>query len=189
MDCDWQAIDVSTPETAITNMVKDAMTAVICHGKNDFEIVKWDRWITLPVGADEEFIQTVKMKVKIPHIVLAVNYRDAKRMVKKPKPTVKAMQKEYKGRDYYTGEFIGSRGTRDHLVPQCRGGEDTWENMVWTAPEINQLKGDMSFQEFIKKYPQYRPKFQIKVPTYKPKAALIEPRKDRPIWDHFLYRN
>lgn len=189
LDCDWRVTNVTSPEVAITNMSKDAVTAVLCHGENDFEVVTWDRWLTLPVAEDEEAIRTIKLRIKIPHVIIAVNYREARRVMKRPKPTPKEMARVYEGRDFYTGEYIGRRGTRDHLHPQSKGGEDTWENMVWTAPEINQLKGDMSFEEFIRKYPEYRPKFRVKVPGYKPKAFLIEPRSDRPIWNHFLARN
>lgn len=186
LDANWQVTNVTTPEVAITNMAKDAVTAVICHGENDFEVVGWDRWLTLEVAPDEEAISTVRLRIKIPHVVLAVNYREAKKRVKRIKPTVRAMAKVYEGRDFYTGKHIGNRGTRDHLKPQCRGGEDTWENMVWTAPEINQLKGNMSFEEFIAKYPEYRPKFALKVPKAMTRAQLIEPRPDRPIWNKFL---
>ena len=33
-------------------------------------------------------------------------------------------------------------GSLDHVVPRSRGGADTWENLVWSAKEVNQRKAD-----------------------------------------------
>jgi len=30
----------------------------------------------------------------------------------------------------------------DHVVPRSRGGADTWENLVWSAKDVNQRKAD-----------------------------------------------
>jgi 5-methylcytosine-specific restriction endonuclease McrA len=34
------------------------------------------------------------------------------------------------------------RGSLDHVVPRSRGGADTWENLVWSAKEVNQRKAN-----------------------------------------------
>jgi hypothetical protein len=33
-------------------------------------------------------------------------------------------------------------GSPDHVVPRSRGGKDAWENLVWSAKEVNQRKAD-----------------------------------------------
>ena len=33
-------------------------------------------------------------------------------------------------------------GSLDHVVPRSRGGKDAWENLVWSAKEVNQRKAD-----------------------------------------------
>ena len=33
-------------------------------------------------------------------------------------------------------------GSLDHVVPRSRGGADTWENLVWSAKDVNQRKAD-----------------------------------------------
>ena len=33
-------------------------------------------------------------------------------------------------------------GSLDHVVPRSRGGKDAWENLVWSAKEVNQKKAD-----------------------------------------------
>jgi 5-methylcytosine-specific restriction endonuclease McrA len=33
-------------------------------------------------------------------------------------------------------------GCLDHVLPRSRGSKDTWENLVWSAKEVNQKKAD-----------------------------------------------
>ena len=33
-------------------------------------------------------------------------------------------------------------GNLDHVVPRSRGGADSWENLVWSAKDVNQRKAD-----------------------------------------------
>ena len=43
----------------------------------------------------------------------------------------------------YRGRLLRSEeGSLDHLVPRSRGSADTWENLVWSAKEVNQNKAD-----------------------------------------------
>jgi len=35
-----------------------------------------------------------------------------------------------------------NEGSLDHVVPRSRGGKDAWENLVWSAKEVNQKKAD-----------------------------------------------
>ena len=35
-----------------------------------------------------------------------------------------------------------NEGSLDHVVPRSRGGKDAWENLVWSAKEVNQRKAD-----------------------------------------------
>jgi 5-methylcytosine-specific restriction endonuclease McrA len=43
----------------------------------------------------------------------------------------------------YTGRLLRpEEGSLDHVVPRSRGGKDAWENLVWSAKEVNQRKAD-----------------------------------------------
>jgi len=35
----------------------------------------------------------------------------------------------------------------DHVVPRSRGGQDAWENLVWSEKSVNQRKGNRLPQE------------------------------------------
>ncbi len=40
-----------------------------------------------------------------------------------------------------------NEGSLDHVIPRSRGGKDAWENLVWSAKEVNQKKADRLPQE------------------------------------------
>jgi 5-methylcytosine-specific restriction endonuclease McrA len=43
----------------------------------------------------------------------------------------------------YTGRVLRQdEGSLDHVVPRSRRGKDAWENLVWSAKEVNQKKAD-----------------------------------------------
>ena len=43
----------------------------------------------------------------------------------------------------YTGRVLHpNEGSLDHVVPRSRGGKGAWENLVWSAKEVNQRKAD-----------------------------------------------
>jgi 5-methylcytosine-specific restriction endonuclease McrA len=43
----------------------------------------------------------------------------------------------------YTGRALRpEEGSLDHVVPRSRGGKDAWENLVWSAKDVNQRKAD-----------------------------------------------
>lgn len=51
-------------------------------------------------------------------------------------------------RDHHTCMYCGRRAdTVDHVLPRCRGGGDTWFNLVAACRECNGRKGDRTPQE------------------------------------------
>jgi 5-methylcytosine-specific restriction endonuclease McrA len=70
-----------------------------------------------------------------------VNY--AKVPKKRPKLCAKAIRERDGNRCQYTGRALHpNEGSLDHVVPRSRGGKDAWENLVWSAKEVNQRKAD-----------------------------------------------
>ncbi len=43
----------------------------------------------------------------------------------------------------------GIADTVDHVTPRCEGGKSTLENLVACCKRCNNLKGDMSVEEFL----------------------------------------
>ena len=52
-------------------------------------------------------------------------------------------------RDNHTCQYCGatSRLTIDHVVPRCRGGGDTWENLVVACSSCNTKKGNTLLEQ------------------------------------------
>jgi hypothetical protein len=52
------------------------------------------------------------------------------------------------GKCAYCGQPVPpDEATRDHVVPRCRGGQDTWENLVLACRRCNHVKADRTPEE------------------------------------------
>src|SRR3989475_1445299 len=103
--------------------------------------VTWDEWITLPVRSQDNAVQTVRGQIRVPTVIVAVNF--AKVPKKRPKLCAKTIRERDGNRCQYTGELLKpEEGSLDHVVPRSRGGKDAWENLVWSSKEVNTMKGN-----------------------------------------------
>ena len=147
----WQAIHVRTPQGAFCMMATNVATAL------DIEIgdsapaeatraealhpVTWDEWITLPVRSQDNKVQTVRGQIRVPTVIVAVNY--AKVPKKRPKLCARTIRERDGNRCQYTGELLKQdEGSLDHVVPRSRGGKEAWENLVWSSKAVNTKKGN-----------------------------------------------
>ena len=103
--------------------------------------VTWEEWITLPIRDQDEAVHTVRGQIRVPTVIVAVNY--AKVPKKRPKLCARTIRERDGNRCQYTGRMLRpDEGSLDHVVPRSRGGKDAWENLVWSAKEVNQRKAD-----------------------------------------------
>ena len=142
----WQAINIRTPADAFCQRATNAATAL------DIELgdgaraealrpVTWDEWITLPIRDGDNAVRTVHGAIRVPTVIVAVNY--ARVPKKRPKLCARTIRERDGNRCQYTGRLLHpDEGNLDHVVPRSRGGADTWENLVWSAKEVNQRKAD-----------------------------------------------
>jgi 5-methylcytosine-specific restriction endonuclease McrA len=142
----WQAINIRTPQEAFCQMATNVATAL------DIELdeggqaqamrpVKWDEWITLPIRPHDNAVRTAHSVIRVPTVIVAVNF--AKVPKKRPKLCARTIRERDGNRCQYTGRLLRpEEGSLDHVVPRSRGGADTWENLVWSAKEVNQRKAD-----------------------------------------------
>lgn len=60
----------------------------------------------------------------------------------------------------YCGNVDRARLTLDHVIPQSRGGKDTWENLVTACFRCNSEKANLTMEEWGKQNPEpKRPHF------------------------------
>jgi 5-methylcytosine-specific restriction endonuclease McrA len=137
----WQAINIRTPADAFCQMATNAATALDIEGESHIRPVAWSEWITLPVRADDFAVRTARGTIRVPTVIVAVNY--AKVPKKRPKLNAKTIRERDGNRCQYTGKVLApDEGNLDHVVPRSRGGLDTWENLVWSDKAVNSQKGN-----------------------------------------------
>jgi len=137
----WQAINIRTPQDAFCQMATNVATGLDIEGENHIRPVRWDEWIRLPVREQDEAVHTVRGAIRVPTVIVAVNFARVPR--KRPKLCARAIRERDGNRCQYTGRQLKpEEGSLDHIVPSSRGGRHTWENLVWAAKELNQRKAD-----------------------------------------------
>lgn len=137
----WQAINIRTPQEAFCQMATNVATGLDIEAENHIRPVTWAEWITLPIRTGDNTVRTAHSVIRVPTVIVAVNF--AKVPKKRPKLSAKNIRERDGNRCQYTGRLLHpSEGSLDHVVPRARGGMDTWENLVWSAKDVNQRKAD-----------------------------------------------
>jgi len=137
----WQAINIRTPQEAFCQMATNVATALDIEGEDYIRPVQWDEWITLPIRPQDNAVRTARGAIRVPTVIVAVNY--ARVPKKRPKLSAKNIRERDGDRCQYTGRLLHpDEGSLDHVVPRSRGGADSWENLVWSAKDVNARKAD-----------------------------------------------
>jgi 5-methylcytosine-specific restriction endonuclease McrA len=103
--------------------------------------VTWDEWITLPIRPQDHAVQTVRGPIRVPAVIVAVNY--ARVPKKRPKLCARSIRERDGNRCQYSGRMLRpDEGSLDHVLPRSRGGKNTWENLVWAGKDVNARKGN-----------------------------------------------
>lgn len=142
----WQAINTSSPMAVFGQMMTDAATGLDIREDGAMEPVQWDQWVTLPIGPDDEAIGTPRGLVRVPRVVVLASY--AKVPLRRPKLTKRGIRERDKGCCQYTGRKLQPHEvTVDHVIPRCKGGGTSWENLVLSCKNVNSRKGGRTPQE------------------------------------------
>jgi 5-methylcytosine-specific restriction endonuclease McrA len=137
----WQPINVRTPQEALCQMAAHVATALDIEGDDQIRPVQWEDWIGLPVRPQDNAVRTVYRAIRIPTVIVAINY--ARVPMKRPKLSSRGIRERDANRCQYTGRHLRpDEGSLDHILPRSRGGKDTWENLVWASKEVNARKGN-----------------------------------------------
>jgi 5-methylcytosine-specific restriction endonuclease McrA len=101
-------------------------------------ITSWKRAIVLLLKEKAQILSNCVIRlldyVKIP-LSKIMSHRPSKTMIYK--------------RDSNSCQYCGSTRnlTIDHVIPKCRGGEDTWENLVVACGPCNTKKGNTPLEQ------------------------------------------
>ena len=145
--------------------------------------VSWTEWLSLPVRPWDLSINSAHMKVRVPTVIIAVNFSKMPVKQFKNKPSKDAIYVRDGGIDQYTGKKLDRNiATVDHVIPRSKGGGDTWENLVLCSKDINSKKGNRFNNEVGLKLLK-NPTAPQPVPVY----ALIKDARHVD-WQHFLIK-
>lgn len=101
-------------------------------------ITSWKRAIVLLLKEKAQILSTQVIRlldyVKVP-LSKIMSHRPSKTMIYK--------------RDNNSCQYCGSTRnlTIDHVIPKCRGGQDTWENLVVACCSCNTKKGNTLLEQ------------------------------------------
>jgi 5-methylcytosine-specific restriction endonuclease McrA len=176
----WQPINIRTPKEAFEMLCAGASTAMDIDGPDNMRPVSWDEWITLPVREQDKFVQTAKSKVRIPVVIIAVNY--ARVPKRRPKLCPASVRQRDGNRCQYTGKILRpEEGSLDHVLPRSRGGRSDWTNLVWSDKAINAKKANRTPAES-----GLRLLRQPRKPLEMPASAMIKNNLGVPEWEYFI---
>ena len=145
--------------------------------------VSWTEWLSLPVRPWDLSINSAHMKVRVPTVIIAVNFSKMPVKQFRNKPSKDAIYVRDGGIDQYTGKKLDRNiATVDHVIPRSKGGGDTWENLVLCSKDINSKKGNRFNNEVGLKLLK-NPTAPQPVPVY----ALIKDARHVD-WQHFLIK-
>lgn len=132
----FQAIQVTTVRKAFCLLYKGHVRVV----NPDYSTCDWENWVDIPPQADEESIVTPTLRIRIPRVILLLDFD------RLPRHEVRFTRKNILYRDRNSCQYCGRKyQTRelnlDHVVPLSRGGKSTWQNVVCCCISCNSRKG------------------------------------------------
>ena len=137
----WQAISVISPAEAFSHIVSGTADGLEVDNDNNMNPISWGKWIQLEIRQQDHSIGTARGAVRIPTIIILKNFN--KVPLFRPKFGLKALWLRDGGICQYSGKTLNfSEASIDHIMPQSRGGETSWENCVLCERLLNSKKGD-----------------------------------------------
>jgi 5-methylcytosine-specific restriction endonuclease McrA len=142
----WQAVGVKTPAETFAMLMTDTATGLDIRGLDYMTPLRWKQWLELPILEDDDYVQTVNSKIKIPKVIILSKFD------KVPKKRPRFSQKNIWIRDNFTCQYTGKKlkpgeGNVDHIMPKSRGGATNWDNCVLACKKVNAKKADKTPEE------------------------------------------
>lgn len=142
----WQAINVTTPAMAFSQMAGDVATGLDIQGIDSMIPTKWRAWMELPVRPGDNTVGTSRGLIRVPTVIVLSNF--AKVPLKRPKFSSRNLWVRDGGRCQYTGRaLMPGEGNVDHVLPRSRGGATSWANCVLADRRVNARKRNRTPEE------------------------------------------
>lgn len=139
----WQPVSVATVARSLVLLWNESARVV---DPEDYRLYTWADWSTLRPRADENFIQAVQFRLRVPEVIVLNEYD------RLPTASVSFSRRNVFKRDHWTCQYCGCQPgseelTIDHVIPRSHGGTSTWENCVLACIGCNSRKADRTPQQ------------------------------------------
>ncbi len=106
----------------------------------------FESWASLSVPVEEPCIRTVRLRIKVPEIIILTDYDSL------PRCRVSFSRRNIYKRDRNHCQYCGAKPpisdlTIDHVVPRSEGGRSTWENCVLACLPCNRRKANRTLRD------------------------------------------
>ena len=134
----WQPINVASVARALILLWNDSAQVV---DPIDYQLFDWSDWSRLVPDQDEQFIQSVRQKIRVPEVITLTQFD------RMPTQAVTFSRRNVFKRDKMTCQYCGKQPgseelTIDHVVPRAQGGRSSWTNCVLACVDCNSRKAD-----------------------------------------------
>ena len=138
-------------------------------------------WRTLPVRGEEDCLPILGGRLRLPRVLHLTRYE------RLPASTSRLTRSNLMLRDGYACQYCGAKpGPQaldvDHVLPRCRGGGYTWQNLVTSCRRCNLRKGRRTPEEAAMPLarPPVRPRWSLEM------RILLSARRRFAEWEPWL---
>lgn len=179
----WQPVNIVGVRRAFSLLMQEHAQA-LDNTSGSFQMLNAEDWIQFslsnPPEHDFDAIQTIKMRIRIPTVLLLREYDRV------PTKEVKFNRRNVFDRDDHTCQYCGHGYNErdlnlDHVIPRDQGGRTTWENIVTSCIRCNTQKAN--------RMPHQAGMRLLKKPTrpkWRPFVSLVDEQDPEPEWMQFI---
>lgn len=174
----WVAIHIAPARRALNLLYLGLARAV--HPA-EYSLHGFEDWVELwQKEEDGRYVHTPRLRIRIPEVILLNHFNGF--VLQERRFSRHSVFERDKNVCQYCGKSFGrSQLTIDHVIPQSRGGEDTWENLVVACTRCNVRKGSRTPQEAGMKLIR-----QPEAPPWLPRFGRRIPNDELDVWQQFV---
>lgn len=127
--------------------MSEARTLVLTPSMVANRIASWQEGVVLWYQEKAEILESYEATVSSPSMTLRIPaVMRLTRQVRRDRTQIKFSRQNIYLRDHHTCQYCGNKFpakelTYDHVLPRCRGGRTTWQNIVAADTHCNRKKG------------------------------------------------
>ena len=174
----WVAVHITTARRALT-LLFTGLAKAVHHF--DYSLYNFNEWLALSAnGMPGRHIHSTSLRLRIPEVILLCRFNGFIRHEARFSRS-SIFERDRHICQYCGGLFPKTQLTIDHVIPQSRGGQDSWENLVLACTKCNVQKGNRTPEEAA--MPLRRKPVR---PAWLPRFGMRIPRDQLLVWQRFI---